>query len=254
MFTKTVKAPDQRPGSPRRGPGRPPGRTARGVAAKQRLYEIAIELIAERGYETATLREVADRAGVSVGLLYRYFPSKRTVVLTLYDELSTHYAARAVAMKAGRWRDRFMFALEASLDVLGPHRRTLAALAPVLVGDAHEGLFSDATASSRQRVQRVFHHAVSEASDAPPDAVARALGQLLYVVHLAIILCWLLDRSPRQRATTAFVALVRQVLPAWSLTLRLRQVRSFVLAADELLRDALLGHADTSPSETSSVA
>src|SRR3989449_7874640 len=96
-------------------------------------------LIAERGYEATTLRDVADRAGVSVGLLYRYFPSKRAVVLALYDELSAEYVARAVDVNGRKWRDRFMFALTTSLQVLGPHRNTLAALVPVLVGDANEG-------------------------------------------------------------------------------------------------------------------
>jgi AcrR family transcriptional regulator len=239
MFTKNVNGTDDPP-TRRRGRGRPPGRTSQGLAAKQRLYDMAIEVIAERGYEAATLRDVADRAGVSVGLLYRYFPSKRSVVLALYDELSARYAVRAADMTPGKWRDRFLFALQSSLHVLGPHRRTLAALTPVLVGDANEGLFSSATMVSRQRVQRVFQEAVAGATDAPGGDVALALGQLLYVAHLAIILWWLLDKSPRQRATAALVALVQQALPACALALRLKKARSFVIAGDSLLRDALL--------------
>ena len=144
----------------RRGRGRPRGRTPHGVAARLSLYKTAIALIAERGYEATTLRDVADQAGVSVGLLYRYVPSKRAVILALYDELSAKYASRAAEMKIGKWRDRFMFALSTSLQVLSPHRSTLAALVPVLIGDANEGLFTPATAFSRQRVHKVFHDAV----------------------------------------------------------------------------------------------
>src|SRR5262245_41438268 len=122
--------------------GRPPGETSQGAAARQRLYETAIQLIAERGFDHTTLREVAARANVSVGLLYRYFPSKQAVVLALYDELSTEQVARAAAMPRGRWRDRFLFTLDTSLTVLRPHRQTLAALVPVLVSNAPDGLFS----------------------------------------------------------------------------------------------------------------
>jgi len=249
MFSKTVKPPDNRPqtASPR-GPGRPPGRTPRGTAAKQRLYDVAVELVAERGYEATTLREVADRAGVSVGLLYRYFPSKRAVVLALYEELSAQYATRADEMQSGRWRDRFMFALTTSLDVLRPHRGTLAALVPILVGDANDGLFSPATASSRRRVQRVFHEAVVGATDAPRPEVAAALGRLLYLAHLAVILWWLLDKSRQQRATTTLVALLRQALPA--LTLRFSKVRSFVVAGDRLFREALFDRAEPQASNS----
>ena len=90
---------------------------------------------------------------MSPGLLYRYFPSKRAVVLALYDELSAAYAVQAERMPAGRWRDRFLFALETSLDVLRPHRTALKALVPMIVSDSDEGVFAAATAFSRARVK-----------------------------------------------------------------------------------------------------
>ncbi len=152
MFTENVKA---------RGRGRPPGQTAQGAAARQRLYEIAIRLMAERGYEATTLRDVAKQAGVSVGLLYRYFPNKRAVIIALYDELSVEYARQAQAMPRGKWRDRFLFALNTSLQVLEPHRVALRALIPVLVGDPDEGVFAESAAFSRLRVQGAFEAAVT---------------------------------------------------------------------------------------------
>jgi AcrR family transcriptional regulator len=230
MFTKNVK--------PRRR-GRPPGQTAQGAAARQRLYDVAITLMAKHGYETTTLRDVAEEAGVSVGLLYRYFPSKRAVITELYDELSAEYARQATDMRPGKWRDRFLFALRTSLEVLEPHRTALHALIPVLVGDPNEGLFTERAAFSRLRVQRVFEEAVAGASDAPADKLAGAVGRLLYLVHLAVLLWWLLDKTARQRATAALVALTEQILPSAALTLRLPPVRRFVIAMDGLVREAL---------------
>jgi AcrR family transcriptional regulator len=230
MFTENVK--------PRKR-GRPAGPTAQGTAAKERLYATATQLIAVRGYEATTLRDIAKEAGVSVGLLYRYFPSKQAVVIALYDELSAEYARRAVDMRPGRWRDRFLFALRTSLDVLEPHQMALRALTPVMVGDPEEGIFSTNTAFSRLRVQRVFEQAVAESSDAPNQPLAEALGRLLYLVHLAVLLWWLLDKSSNQRATTALVSLTQQVLPSAALALRVPPVRKFVIAVDELIREAL---------------
>ena len=226
---------------PARGRGRPRGQTARGAETRRRLYETAIGLIAARGWQETTLRDVAAEAGVSVGLLYRYFPSKRAVVLALYDELSAEYAARAAAMPAGRWRDRFLYALTTSLDVLRPHRGTLASLVPVLVGDADDGLFAPSTAFSRLRVQGVVVQAVTGARDAPRGRLAPALGRLLYLVHLAILLWWLLDRSPAQRATDGLVALLRRGLPLATVALRVPGVPGLLVAADALVREALLG-------------
>jgi AcrR family transcriptional regulator len=227
-----------------KGRGRPPGRTPEGEATRARLYETAIALIAERGYEATTMRDVAARAGVSPGLLYRYFPGKRAVVLALYDNLSEQFATQATGMPSGKWRDRFVFVLELSLRVLGPHRVTMRALAPILVGDAEEGVFAERTAFSRRRIQTAFETAVTGATDAPAKGLAASVGRLLYLLHLGVILWWLLDRSRRQRTTTALVALFRQILPSAALALHLRPVRTFVQSADALFVEGLLGVPD----------
>ena len=232
MFTENVK---------RRPRGRPPGPTPQGAAARDRLYATALRLIAQRGYEATTLREIASAAGVSAGLLYRYFPGKRSVVIALYDELSMEYARKAMDMPDGKWRDRFVFALRASLRVLEGHRVALQALTPVLVGDPEDGIFAASTAFSRLRVQQVFEDAVTNASDAPKQPLAGALGRFLYLVHLGVLLWWLLDRSPRRRATTALVSLTQQILPSANLTLRVPVVRRFVVSLDGLIREGLLG-------------
>jgi AcrR family transcriptional regulator len=232
MFTPNVK--------PRKR-GRPAGQTAQGAAAREHLYATAIRLIAQRGYEATTLRDIAKAADASVGLLYRYFPSKQAVIVALYDELSANFARRATSIETGKWRDRFVFALQTSLDVLQPHRVTIRALIPVLIGDPDDGVFAAGTAFSRQRVQRVFEEAITGSTDAMKPPLDEALGRLLYLVHLAVLLWWLLDKTPKQRATTALVALTKQILPSAALTLRLPPIRRFVLTMDELIREGLIG-------------
>jgi AcrR family transcriptional regulator len=233
MFTENVK--------PRKR-GRPPGQTALGAAARDRLYATAMRLIATRGYDATTMRDIAAHARVSVGLVYRYFPSKHAVVLALYDELSSEYARQAAQMPPGTWRDRFAFALSTSLEVLEPHHVALRALTPVLVGDPEEGIFSTRTAFSRLRVQEIFEQAVVQADDAPKPPLAAALGRLLYLVHLAVLLWWLLDKSSNQRATSALVSLTTRLLPSASLALRAPPVRRFVIAVDRLGREGLFGN------------
>ncbi len=234
MFTEKVNAPEV---PPRRG--RPPGRTPEGTETRRRLFDTAIALMAERGYVATTLRDVADEAGVSPGLLYRYFPSKQAVVLALYEDLSAEYATAAARMPNGRWRDRFLFALRTSLAVLKPHRQTLAALVSVLIGDAERGLFSTDSAFSRLRVQAVFDRAVIGATDAPRPQLAGALGRLLYLLHLAVLLWWLLDKSPRQRATTGLVMLIERAMPSAVLALRFPPVVKILRTGDDLFREAL---------------
>jgi AcrR family transcriptional regulator len=235
MFTKNKEA-AERPRRQRRG--RPAGPSAKSAESRDLLYRSAIALFAEQGFEATTLRQIAARAGVSPALVYRYFPSKRALVLALYDALSLEYAERTRELPAGRWRERFLVALRASFDVLGPHRSTLVALVPVLVGGA-ESLFAPATAFSRERVQSAFVTAVSGASDAPSGALAAALGRVLYLVHLALVLWWLLDRSAGQRATDALVGVTARALPPFALVLKLPLVRGLVIDFDTAAERAL---------------
>lgn len=130
--------------------------------------------------------------------------------------------------------------------MLETHRGTLAALVPILVGDPDEGLFASSTAFSRLRVQAVFLAAVAGASDAPRGPVGPALGRLLYLVHLALLLWWLLDRGPARRATRAWLTLLEQALRLLAPTLRIPGVPKMLIAADALVREGLFGEAPES--------
>jgi hypothetical protein len=109
----------------------------------------------------------------------------------------------------------------------------------VLVGDPEEGLFSRRLSGSRLRVQAAFVLAVLGADDSPPRLIAEALGRLLYLAHLGVLLFWLLDKSPKQRATSGLIALIAGLLPVASFSLRLPATRRAVLAADALVSDGL---------------
>ncbi|WP_329558407.1 TetR family transcriptional regulator [Streptomyces uncialis] len=61
-----------------KAPGPPSGERRRDAAATRlRLLEAARDLFAERGYEGATVRDIAERAGANQALLFRYFGSKQ---------------------------------------------------------------------------------------------------------------------------------------------------------------------------------
>ena len=46
------------------------------AARRQRVLVSALELAADGGYEAVQMRDVATTAGVALGTIYRYFPSK----------------------------------------------------------------------------------------------------------------------------------------------------------------------------------
>lgn len=60
--------------------------SARRDATRQKLYEAAVTLIAEQGFSSTTVEEIAERAGVAKGTVYYNFSSKTK----LFEELLRH--------------------------------------------------------------------------------------------------------------------------------------------------------------------
>ena len=52
----------------------------------KRISTAARELFTEKGYEGATIREIAGRAGVATGTIFLYAPSKQALALMVFDE------------------------------------------------------------------------------------------------------------------------------------------------------------------------
>jgi AcrR family transcriptional regulator len=57
-----------------------------GRDTRSRLRELALQLFAEQGYEKTSLREIAERLGVTKAALYYYFKSKEDIVASLVED------------------------------------------------------------------------------------------------------------------------------------------------------------------------
>jgi AcrR family transcriptional regulator len=58
-------------------------RSARRLAT---FLEAAADLVAEVGFEAATMTVIAERSGASIGALYHYFPDKKSIALALLNQ------------------------------------------------------------------------------------------------------------------------------------------------------------------------
>jgi len=56
------------------------------LGTRQRIQQVAIELFTENGYEATSLREIAERLGVTKAALYYHFKSKDEIIQSLVDD------------------------------------------------------------------------------------------------------------------------------------------------------------------------
>lgn len=66
---------------------------------RETILRAALELIAEHGFHGAPISAVAQRAGVSAGIIYHYFASKDDLIHALYQQVEADFNR---ALLAGR--------------------------------------------------------------------------------------------------------------------------------------------------------
>jgi len=57
----------------------------RGADTKAEIRKVAIELFTERGYEATSLREIAERLGITKAALYYHYSSKESIVRSIFE-------------------------------------------------------------------------------------------------------------------------------------------------------------------------
>lgn len=60
---------------------------ARAQATLEAIAKAAVSIISEVGTAALTTARIAERAGVSIGTLYRYFPDKKAILLKVYGDV-----------------------------------------------------------------------------------------------------------------------------------------------------------------------
>ena len=58
---------------------------------RDKIFTVALDVFAERGYEKATLREIADRLGVTRPALYYHFASKEAILEAVHDQVAASF-------------------------------------------------------------------------------------------------------------------------------------------------------------------
>ncbi|MFC6289981.1 TetR/AcrR family transcriptional regulator [Levilactobacillus angrenensis] len=62
-------------------------------STQKKIFNAALRVMQERGYEKTTIREICKQANTSLGSFYTYFKSKDAVLQAFYDEAVTTYTA-----------------------------------------------------------------------------------------------------------------------------------------------------------------
>src|SRR6185312_16264396 len=95
----------------------------RGVRSREAVLDAAERLMAEHGYEAATVSALVDEAGIPPSSIYHYFGSKEGVLLAVMERGAARFfeALPDIDRRVGSRADHLTTVVETIAETLGRH-------------------------------------------------------------------------------------------------------------------------------------
>ena len=176
---------------------------------RKRILDATLALASKGGYEAVQMREVAQRADVALGTLYRYFPSKiHLLVSALAREFERTQERLARAPIPGDTRyDRMIYVLS---------RMTRAMQREPMLTEAmtRAFMFADPSAAAEVNVvARLMEQTLTRAmQDGEPSADDRAIARVIGDVWLSNLVAWVTRRASANDVTNHLELAARLLL------------------------------------------
>jgi AcrR family transcriptional regulator len=175
---------------------------------RKQLVALGLSLFSERTYDDVSIDELAQAAGISKGLLYHYFPTKRDFYVATVREAARQLLERTAPEEGVHSIEGLRANLDAYIDYVARHAKPYQALLRSGVGaDAEVAAIVDET---REAVCARLVHGAAVDADAP--MVRLALRGWIGFVEAAT-LEWL-DRRPRVPRDALRELMVRVLIEA----------------------------------------
>jgi AcrR family transcriptional regulator len=191
------------------------GRTRRRADTKQRLYEAAVELIAEQGFSATTVDDIALRAKVAKGTVYYNFASKTA----LFEELLRHGIGLLTdefrsAVRGLPPREAVAALVRAQLEYIRRYRAFAQLLLSEMWRTNRE--WQQTLLLLREQAIGVIAETVQagvDSGDLPADLDVRVASSALFGVGLVVAVDWLVFMPERsiEDVQESLLAIVRRV-------------------------------------------
>ncbi len=159
---------------------------------KGQLLAMGIRVFSERSYDEVSVDDLARAAGISKGLLYHYFPTKRDFYIAALKQAASDLVARTETPEAASPEESVVLGLHTYFDFVEEHGGAYLALVRGGLGTDPEvyGILEGTRATF---VERIVEELPAPARPASPVLRALLRGWLGFVE--ATVTEWLLRRD-----------------------------------------------------------
>jgi AcrR family transcriptional regulator len=160
------------------------------AARRGRVLDAAMELAGEGGYDAVQMRDVAARAQVALGTIYRYFSSKDHLLaacqVELWRAMADHFDAHPST--AADPADRVVHVLERAMRGVEREPKRTAAL--VTASSSPDPAVRDCQADMMATMDRVLESAIGDVEAARRTQIVLTLRQVWFAWLLGWVNGW----------------------------------------------------------------
>jgi AcrR family transcriptional regulator len=175
-----------------------------------RILEAALALFRQEGFDTATMRDIAEKARVATGAAYYYYPSKDAIVMDFYQRSCSEMQPKihAALEQESTLEGRLHALIQVKLHHFGPNRGVLRALLRNGADPKHPlSPFSSETKDIREIDLAWFRHILVDCGMKIPRDLEPHLPGVLWFFQMGVIFFWVIDESPDQSRTARLLEL-----------------------------------------------
>jgi AcrR family transcriptional regulator len=175
-----------------------------------KILDSALALFRQEGFDSATMRDIAKKAGVATGAAYYYYPSTDAIVMDFYRRSCAEMqpkieaALEDVSGLEARLRDL----IRVKLAHFAPNRGVLRALLRNGADPKHPlSPFSTQTKEIRDIDVAWFGRILVDCGMRIPRDLEPHLPGVLWLFQMGVIFFWVIDDSQNQTRTTRLLEL-----------------------------------------------
>ncbi|MDN3444080.1 TetR/AcrR family transcriptional regulator [Microbacterium sp. APC 3901] len=168
------------------------GSYAKGVARREEILESALDVIGRQGYQNASLKQIAERVGVTPAALLHYFGSKEELFTEVLRKRDEHDGMMPQAPNPTDGKSAFLDVIRHNTEVPGVvelfSRLSVDAVDPA--HPAHQ-YFLERSERLRESITHSFAQDAADRATLDADTMAR----VIQAVADGLQLQWMIDRS-----------------------------------------------------------
>jgi AcrR family transcriptional regulator len=182
-----------------------------------RILDAALELFRQEGFDTATMRDIARKAGVATGAAYYYYPSKDAIVMGFYQRSNAEMQPKieAALSEVNGLEKRLCEVIRVKLAHFAPNRGVLRALLRNGADPKHPlSPFSPQTKEVRDIDIAWFRRILVDCGVRIPRDLEPHLPGILWFFQMGVIFFWVIDESANQTRTERLLDLAAKSVTA----------------------------------------